>query len=130
MSVWACYDFWYFGLVWFGFGFFETGFLCVALAVLELTLQTRLTPTQRSACLCLPSAGLKACTTTYGFILKFEVGRIWAVPFPRHLVLIHGGQEEKERLRRKQPGSPCFCVLPLLSVGCDSPSQMEISLES
>jgi hypothetical protein len=26
-----------FGLVWFG-GFFETGFLCVALAVLELTL--------------------------------------------------------------------------------------------
>jgi hypothetical protein len=27
-----------FGLVWFGFWFFETGFLCVALAVLELTL--------------------------------------------------------------------------------------------
>jgi hypothetical protein len=30
------------GLVWFGFWFFETGFLCVALAVLELTLLTRL----------------------------------------------------------------------------------------
>jgi hypothetical protein len=31
----------WFGLVWFGlvwFGFFETGFLCVALAFLELTL--------------------------------------------------------------------------------------------
>jgi hypothetical protein len=31
----------WFGLVWFGlvwFWFFETGFLCVALAVLELTL--------------------------------------------------------------------------------------------
>jgi hypothetical protein len=27
-----------FGLVWFGFWFFETGFLCIALAVLELTL--------------------------------------------------------------------------------------------
>jgi hypothetical protein len=26
-----------FGLVWFGY-FFETGFLCIALAVLELTL--------------------------------------------------------------------------------------------
>jgi hypothetical protein len=25
-------------LVWFGFGFFETGFLCVSLAALELTL--------------------------------------------------------------------------------------------
>jgi hypothetical protein len=25
-------------LVWFGFWFFETGFLCVALAILELTL--------------------------------------------------------------------------------------------
>jgi hypothetical protein len=28
----------WFGLVWFGFWFSETGFLCVALAVLELTL--------------------------------------------------------------------------------------------
>jgi hypothetical protein len=28
----------FFVVVWFGFGFFETGFLCVALAVLELTL--------------------------------------------------------------------------------------------
>ena len=27
-----------FGLFWFGFWFFETGFLCIALAVLELTL--------------------------------------------------------------------------------------------
>jgi hypothetical protein len=29
----------WFGLVWFGFSwFFETGFLCIALTVLELTL--------------------------------------------------------------------------------------------
>ena len=28
----------FFVLVWFGFWFFETGFLCMALAVLELTL--------------------------------------------------------------------------------------------
>jgi hypothetical protein len=29
--------FWFFGFVFFFFGFFETGFLCIALAVLELT---------------------------------------------------------------------------------------------
>ena len=29
-------------LIYFYFGYFETGILCVALAVLELTLQTRL----------------------------------------------------------------------------------------
>jgi hypothetical protein len=32
---------WLVGWFWF-FGFFETGFLCIALAVLELTLKTRL----------------------------------------------------------------------------------------
>jgi hypothetical protein len=31
-------EFGFFGLVWFGLVFFETGFLCVSLAVLELTL--------------------------------------------------------------------------------------------
>jgi hypothetical protein len=42
------------------FGFFETGFLCIALAVLELSLCRPGWPqTQRSACLCLPSAGIK-----------------------------------------------------------------------
>jgi hypothetical protein len=36
------------------------GFLCVALAVLELTLWTKLSSnSQRSGCLCLPSAGIK-----------------------------------------------------------------------
>ena len=39
------------------FMFFETGFLCVALAVLELALQTRLA--SNSACICLPSDGIK-----------------------------------------------------------------------
>jgi hypothetical protein len=32
----------WFGLVWFGLVWFDTGFLCVALAVLELLLKTRL----------------------------------------------------------------------------------------
>ena len=41
------------------FLFFETEFLCVALAVLELTLKIRLASNQKSACLCLPSAGIK-----------------------------------------------------------------------
>jgi hypothetical protein len=35
----------------FGFWFFETGFLCVALAALELTLQIRLTSNSESSCL-------------------------------------------------------------------------------
>jgi hypothetical protein len=37
-----------------------TGFLCIALAVLKLALQIRLASnSQRSTCLCLPSAGTK-----------------------------------------------------------------------
>jgi hypothetical protein len=43
---------------WF-FYFFETGFLCVALAVLELTRRPGWPQTQKSAYLCLPSAGIK-----------------------------------------------------------------------
>jgi hypothetical protein len=39
--------------------FFETGFLCIALAVLELTFRPGWPRTQKSACLCLPSAGIK-----------------------------------------------------------------------
>jgi hypothetical protein len=46
----------------FFFWFFETGFLCVALAVLE-SWNSLCRPgwprTQKSACLCLPSAGVK-----------------------------------------------------------------------
>jgi hypothetical protein len=39
---------------------FETGFLCVALIVLELALQTRLASnSQNFACLCIPSTGIK-----------------------------------------------------------------------
>jgi hypothetical protein len=46
--------------IFYFFLFFETGFLCVALAVLELAMLTRLfLNSQRSACLCLPSAGSK-----------------------------------------------------------------------
>ena len=37
----------------------ETGFLCVVLAVLELPSQTNWSRTQRSACLCLPRAGIR-----------------------------------------------------------------------
>jgi hypothetical protein len=46
---------------------FETGFLCVALAILELTLQTRLASnSQRSNCLCFPVLGLNECITITG----------------------------------------------------------------
>jgi hypothetical protein len=38
---------------------FETGFLCVALAVLDLLCRPGWPQTQKSACLCLPSAGIK-----------------------------------------------------------------------
>ena len=38
---------------------FETGFLCIILTVLELTLYNRLVSTQKSTCLCLQSAGIK-----------------------------------------------------------------------
>jgi hypothetical protein len=38
LGVFCLFVFWGFLFVCFGFGFFETGFLCVALAVLELTL--------------------------------------------------------------------------------------------
>lgn len=42
-------------MVYWGFGFFEMVFFCVALGVLELTLQTRFTYNlQRSTRLCLP----------------------------------------------------------------------------
>ena len=43
------------------FGVFETGFLCVALEpILALTLETRMESySQRSACLCFPSAVIK-----------------------------------------------------------------------
>jgi hypothetical protein len=48
-----------FGWLVFGFVFFQTGFLCIALAIQELTLQTGWPRTQKSACLCLSSAGIK-----------------------------------------------------------------------
>jgi hypothetical protein len=58
---------------------FETGFLCVALAVLELTLETRLALNQKSACLCLSSAGIKGechhCPTQGNFYKgKYLIG--------------------------------------------------------
>ena len=54
------------------FWFRETGFLCVALAVLELTLWTRLASNSQRSFLCLRSEvlGLKACTWLYFYVLK------------------------------------------------------------
>lgn len=49
----TCHNAWHDSL------FFETGFPYVSLSVLELTLLTRLASTQRSACLCLQSTGIK-----------------------------------------------------------------------
>jgi hypothetical protein len=57
----------------------ETGFLCGALAVLELTLQTRLASnSQRFTCLCLSSAGIKGVChhhLAYPQVLKGCVNR-------------------------------------------------------
>lgn len=45
----------------------QTGFLCKDLAVLELTVWTRMVSnSQRSICFCFPSAGLKAYAATHG----------------------------------------------------------------
>ena len=54
--------------VYFVVVFFKTGFLCIALAVLKLTLWTRLASNSQRSFLCLRSEvlGLKACTTTPG----------------------------------------------------------------
>jgi hypothetical protein len=47
--------------------FYETGFLCVALAVLELTLKTRLVSNSEIRLPLPPGVlGLKACATTPG----------------------------------------------------------------
>ena len=48
----------------FFFFFFETGFLCVALAVLELSLQTRLALNSQTSPPLLPPKCWEACTTT------------------------------------------------------------------
>jgi hypothetical protein len=50
--------FW-FGLVWFLVLFFETGFLCVAWLSWNSFCRSGWPQTQKSACLCLPSAGIK-----------------------------------------------------------------------
>ena len=57
------------------FTYLETGFLCIVLADLELTLLTSLASnSQRSACLSLPSADLKVCATTSRLVLlTFEI---------------------------------------------------------
>lgn len=50
----------------FGFVVFETGSHCEALTVLELTMFIKLTSNSHiftSACLCFPSAEIKACAT-------------------------------------------------------------------
>jgi hypothetical protein len=56
----------------------ETGFLCVALAVLELTPWT-----QKSACLCFPSAGIKGvchhCPALSAFSLLVSP-EVWEAP--------------------------------------------------
>jgi hypothetical protein len=56
------------------FFFSETGFLCVALAVLDSLCGPGWPQTQRSACLCLPSAGIKGrchhCLATLFFLRK------------------------------------------------------------
>jgi len=56
--------------------FFKTGFLCVALSVLELTCRSGWSQTQRSACLCLPTAEIKTINTTTTAWLIFNFLKI------------------------------------------------------
>jgi hypothetical protein len=51
----------------------HTGFLCVALTVLEFNLWPQ---TQRSACLCLPSTDVKPCPASNTYIFKKKWG-LW-----------------------------------------------------
>jgi hypothetical protein len=57
----------------FVFGFFEAGFLCVALVWLSWNSLCRpgWPPTQKSACLCLTGARLKVCATTAQHVVWF-----------------------------------------------------------
>ena len=50
----------------------KKGFPYIALAVLKFALQTRLASSSEPACLCLPSAGIKVCTTMAGCKLTFK----------------------------------------------------------
>jgi hypothetical protein len=67
------YLFVYIYLFCFGFWFLETGFLCVALDVLELC-RPGWSRTQKSTCLCLPSAGITGVRHQPGFcfVLKYS----------------------------------------------------------
>jgi hypothetical protein len=56
-----------FCFVLFLFYFFEMGFLCIALAVLELTMKTRLASNSEIR---LPLMGLKVCATTAWLIFE------------------------------------------------------------
>jgi hypothetical protein len=67
----------------FGGGGFETGFLCVALAVLELTLLPGWPRTQKSACLCLLSAGIKSMRH-HAWLLP----DLYSPLFPNHLHIL------------------------------------------
>jgi hypothetical protein len=84
------------------FFFFETGFLCIVLAVLELT--------QKSACLCLPSAGIKGvrhhCPASPFFPLVRQSApqKVWQSN-PRY----HHFQSS---LTSRAPVSLCFPHLP------------------
>lgn len=64
-----------FGILLFCFVFSKTGFLCIVLTVLELTLYTRLSSnSQRSACLYLRGAGIKGmsyhCSATFKYFIS------------------------------------------------------------
>jgi hypothetical protein len=56
----------------FFFWFFETGFLCIALAVLDSLCRPGWPRTQKSTCLCLPSAGTKGVRHHAGLFLKIQ----------------------------------------------------------
>jgi hypothetical protein len=73
-------------LLLFWFGFFETGFLCVALAVLNSLCRPGWPRTQKSACLCLRSAAIKGVChqrSAQSYLFKLKI----SVSSPSELVL-------------------------------------------
>ena len=73
--------------VWLVTFFFETGFLCIALAVLEL---------KRSACLCLPSATIKDTrqhcpASVHHFLYQLFCTLTWPCLFPGPPPFLHDG---------------------------------------
>jgi hypothetical protein len=101
------------------FFFFETGFLCIALAVLNSLCRSGWLQTQKSTCLCLPSAGIKgeyhyawpAC-----FLIESRTTSTGMTPITMHWALPHQPQILKIALQPDLMGT--FSQLQFSSFRC------------